>query len=158
MERGMRPNLPDEQYQRCEECAFWKVETTYGVERWPIDPHAIYGWPSLGNREDDFDVPHRTGMRNIRTAIRSVRPGDRVRVNDDTWMDAVSPDDGCVDEGFAAKFENGSVVYVVRVDNPSNRPPGTFDSPWMRRWDDHTSIGEVNCLEVEWQGRDVEDE
>lgn len=145
------PDAPAHRYGQCEDCSFWEVMGEYGVEYWPIDPRAVYGHPRLGDRDPGaVGVTVRADHAELVQAIRSVRPGDRVRVNDGGWMDVVEPDGGFVDEGFCARYESGSVLYAIRTSNPSDNPPGTFNSPWMRRWDDHSSAGGVGCLEVDW--------
>lgn len=148
--------VPDNAVGQMEDAAFWEVDGEYGLERRPIDGHAVYGSMVLGGTpKDGDDVPNRRGARDLVTAIRSARPGDRVVVNGDTeWMDVVElPDGQWVDEGFACVPENGSVTYAVRPRNPRDSPPGTFDEPWMRRWDDGRSAGGVDSLEVDWADR-----
>jgi hypothetical protein len=142
-----------------ENAPFW---CAYNGSAWyykPIDNHAVYGSPILADRDkDEIDVSVREGYTSLVTAIRAVHSGDEVRVNDGNWMDVIEPDDGFVDEGFACEYKNGHVTYCVRVRNSLNNPPGTFNSPWMRRWDNYTSQGEVHCLEVKWKERGKDDD
>lgn len=136
--------------QQEDDCAFYRVEGEYGIYWEPIDPHAIYGYLHSGDRGDDagtLDIPVRQFSRSLVTAIREVKPGDRVRVNNNNWMVAVEPDNGFVDEGFAARYENGSVVYAVRVNDYGGQG---YSEHRMRRWDDFSSQGIVSCLEVDW--------
>lgn len=134
-----------------EDAAFWYVYGEYGWYNEAIDERAVYGYPRLGDRDpESIEISIRKSSRDLVTAIRTVSEGDRVRVNDGNWMTVEDPENGFVDEGFACKYENGSVLYAVRPTNSSDNPPGTFHSPWMRRWDDHSSVGEVGCLEVDW--------
>lgn len=143
--------MTDKKREQMEEAAFWTVEGAYGLKTWPIDEHAVYGRPGLGDRDgDEIEASVRSASRDLVTAIRTVRPGDRVRVNDRGWMEVTQKHD----EGFVAVLENGSVEYVIQPDNPTDRPPGTFHTPWMRKWDGHGSVGEVGCLEVEWEDRE----
>lgn len=135
-----------EGYEQMEDAHFWVAEDDYS-DTAAIDDRAVYGYTRLGGRVgDDIDVPVRNAKRDVVTAIRTVSPGDKVRVNDGSWMDVVRRDD----EGFVAVPENGSAERVVQPTNPSDRPPGTFHSPWMRRVDGYVSEGEVCCLEVDW--------
>lgn len=151
---------PDDHWQE-DDCAFYRVVKSRRHQdvhwREPIDGQAIYGSPFLGDRIESslqgrsrrdagLEVPVRNGLRDLKTAIREVRPGDRVRVNDGGWMEFVKSEG----EGFVAVLENGSVERMVQPSNPLDRPPGTFDVPWMRRADDHSSEGAVECLEVDW--------
>jgi len=138
--------VPDSDCERMEGAAFWKVRTDLGATALPVDTHAVYGSVVLSGNRPPPGVPHRRGHSNVVTAIRTVRPGDRVRVNDGGWMEALGKDD----EGFVARYDNGDVRYTVQPANGLNRPVGTFHSPWMRRADDYSSEGEVYSLEVEW--------
>lgn len=142
--------------EKMDRAAFWLVEGEYGTRREPVDGRAVYGTPSLGDRdEDEITVPVRKGVSNLIAAIRTLSqrhspkgetPDDRVRVNDGGWMEVVRADD----EGFVAHYEDGSVDYAIWPTNPSNNPQGTFDHPWMRRVDDWSSAGGVDCIEVDW--------
>lgn len=140
--------VPDPPHEQMEDAAFWVVEGEYGLERWPIDDRAIYGLLATWEY-DEFPVPHRKAPRDLVTAIREVRPEDRVRVNRNGWMNVVEKDD----EGFVAYYENGHVNYTIQPRNPRDQPRGTFDCPWMRRYDTGSSQGEVLTIEVDWAER-----
>lgn len=160
----MIPDVPDDRYEQEEDCAFWRIQNERGaIERQPIDDHAIYGRLRGGGRADeDHDVPHRNALRDLTTAIRVLgarhdlkhHPDDRMRVNDGGWMEVVQPQrdgPGFVDEGFLARYEDGSVLYAIRAnDHGANLAP---PENRMRRWDDHSSAGVVHCLEVDWGER-----
>jgi hypothetical protein len=136
-----------------EESTFWWVRADNGWCREPIDSHAVYGSPQLGERDpESVSVPIRNASRDLVTAIRTAKSGDRVRVNDNGWMEVVDREG----EGFVAVYENGSVEYLISPRNPSDNPPGTFNNPWMRRYDDYSSVGPVECLEINWQELDGE--
>ena len=150
-------------YRQADDCAFWVVEYEHGaMERRPIDDHAVYATTDRGLQ--DRDVPVRTASRDLLTAIRTIgarhnlknHPKDRVRVNGGSWMDVAdySETDGWIDEGFIARYENGSVLYAVKANDSRGKvgPP----TPMMRRWDDHSSEGVVNSLEVDWGQVDSE--
>lgn len=142
------PDNPDkgDRFQM-EDAAFWWVYGEYGWGTEPIDEHAIYGHAEY-YRDGDIEVPVRNSLRDKTTAIRTVEPGDRVRINEENWMVAVEPDTGWVDEGFTARFENGEVQYAIRA----NDVGGTHGTPEcrMRRRDDFSSVGIVSCIEVDW--------
>lgn len=147
--------------EQLEDAAFWRVfyETSGHTETYqhePIDDHAVYGYL----RDEAPDVPHRSAPRDLLTAIRTLgsrhdlkhSPDDRVRVNGGSWMEVVSPAEdgaGFVDEGFLARYEDGSVLYAVRAMDMAHRGRDP-SSPRMRRWDDHSSEGLVDYLEVDW--------
>lgn len=137
------------------DCAFWRVDMEAvgngadHVTMEPVDDHAVYGWASLGDRQErDIDVPVRCSTRDLVTAIRCVDTDDRVRVNDGGWMSVVDSRFPAVDEGFAAVYDDGSVVYTIE---PMDGPRGEEGSSWMRRLDDGSSVHEVHCLEVDWE-------
>ena len=135
--------------ERMDGAAFRRVRDDRGaLSRTPVDTHAVYGSVVLADRDPPGDAPHRDGFENLVTAIRTARPGDRVRVNDGSWMEVVETEA----EGFIAVYDSGSVRYSVLPSNPMDRPSGTFHSPWMRREDDWSSEGEVHSLEVGWSG------
>lgn len=145
MTGGARP-VPDGPHEQMDDAAFYVLGGDYSLTE-PVDGRAVYGHPVLGDRDASaIGAPVRKSARDLKTAIRSAEPGDRVRVNDGPWLEVTERDD----EGFLAVPENGSVERAVHPDNPRNRPPGTFDLAWMRRADDWTSMGEVACLEVDW--------
>jgi hypothetical protein len=130
--------------------AFKVVSGEYGYYNVPIDNHALYGPEMWANDDIDDEVPVRNDARSLVEAIRTVSEGDRVRVNDRGWMEVVEPDESFFGEGFVCRYENGSVLYEVMTSNPTNRPKGTFDRCWMRRFPGHASEGPVDSLEVEW--------
>lgn len=138
--------MPAEIIQQENDCAFYRVEGDYGIHREPIDPHAIYGWLTLGGRANDsFEFPHRNYLRDPETAILAVKEGDRVRVNDNNWMDVTDT----TSDGFVAVYENGHVEYEIWHHYTPKRLD-TNAGPRMFRRDPWRSQGEVHCLEVEW--------
>lgn len=141
-ESGMRPT-PKEDYSQMEHAAFYEVGRPTHYE--PVDVRAIYGL-AAERVYRHINAPVRKAPRDLVTAIRTAREGDRVRVNAGGWMDVTGTDD----EGFTCVYEDGSVEYAVWPTNPSDNPPGTFDRPWMRRVEGWRSEGAVECLEVDW--------
>lgn len=141
--------LPEDPHYQMEDAHFWKVEGEYGEYYWPIDDHAIYGWLHLGERGDEeFDIPHRNGLREPGVAILALEEGDRVRVNDKNWMVVV--DDHFGDP--VVRYENGEVLYELWWSYTPKRmdmEPG----PRMFRQDGHTSAGKISCIEVDWMDR-----
>jgi hypothetical protein len=115
----------------------------------PQDDRAVYGFPVLGGREEPSDYPHYESIGALVDAIREVEPGDRVRVNDKPFYPAVETEQPVMGEGFIYEPDRGARREVT-VTNPSNNPPGTFDSPWIRRVPDYSSDGELHILEVDW--------
>lgn len=143
--------------EQMEDAAFWRIDGERGWYHKAVDEHAIYGNVTLGERDpEETDLPIRSSPRDLVTAIRTVQPGDRIRVNDKGPMTAVRVKGGSMGEGFVCKYDAGSTLYAIDPSNPSNRPAGTFDLPWMRRWNGYMSHGEVCCLEVEWRGEQYE--
>lgn len=154
--------IPAGPRHQLEDAAFWVIEREkHGrpVEyRTPVDRRAVYGHPVLGDREpDEMDVPVRTAMRDLRTAIRTLgerrhlklHHEDRVRVNDGNWMEVIQRSD-MADEGFMCVPENGEKLRVIEPYHGKDIPPGTWDLCWMHRVDGWVSEGEVGCLEVDW--------
>jgi len=117
-------------------------------ERRPVDNRAVYGFARLGGREEPENVPYYRDAGALADAIRTVGPGDEVRVNDDPFYTAVEGDTS-TGEGFVYETDRGARRQVTPM-NPTNRPVGTFDSPWVRRVPGFDSIGEVGVLEVKW--------
>lgn len=115
------------------------------VERWKVC--------ECGERECVEVLPRRdagiySSYSEIVEAIRLVdRHADKVRLNEGGRMDVVDPEPLERDEGFVAVYEQGSVRYVVE---PYGGPSGEFDSPWIRRSSDGSSVGRVDKLAVEW--------
>jgi|APHM01.1.fsa_nt_gi hypothetical protein len=118
----------------------------------PNDDHAVYGYPNLGDREPPTDVPLYRDAGALADAIRTVDAGDEVRVNDGRFYPAVETENSVVSEGFVYETPRG-VRREVSPTNPTNRPQGTFDSPWIRKLSDYSSEGELHVLEVKWEGR-----
>jgi len=117
-------------------------------KREPVDAHAVYGFPELGGRDGPEDVPLYRDSGALADAIRAASPGDEVRVNDGQFSPVVE-EDAPSGEGFVFETPRGARREVT-VTNPTNRPPGTFDSPWIRRLPGFDSLGELNVLEVKW--------
>jgi len=130
--------------------AFEVVAGEYGYYNVPIDDHALYGSEIEANDDIDEEIPVRDSARSLVEAIRTVSEGDRVRVNDGGWMEVVEPEQSFFGEGFVCRYENQAVLHEVMTSNPTNRPEGTFDRCWMRRFPDHASEGPVDSLEVDW--------
>jgi hypothetical protein len=117
-------------------------------KRRPTDRRAVYGFARLGDRAEPTSVPHYRDSGALADAIRTVEPGDRVRVNDKPFYTAVEGDTS-TGEGFVYETDRGARRQVT-ASNPTNQPQGTFDSPWLRRLPGLDSLGEVNVLEVKW--------
>lgn len=115
----------------------------------PTDGRAVYGYLNIGGREPPVAPPHYESAGALVDAIRTVVPGDEVNVNDKPFYPAVEPERTPTGEGFVYKPTRGSRREVTPT-NPSNNPPGTFDSPWIRRLPGYESDGELGVLEVKW--------
>lgn len=140
---------PGTRVQRTD-AAFYEVYDGRAWHTEPIDERAVYGYLAIGGRDGEtFRVPHRSSPADLRTAIRTVDVGDEVRVNDGNWMDVVGKDD----EGFQARYQNGSVKYVVLPDYIPERINDEA-GPRMFRAGSWKSMGMVGCIEVDWAERE----
>lgn len=137
--------VPDAPHEQEEESHFWFVDGEY----WPVDRHAVYGHPSDDQLPDDDTVPVRNALREPQQAIRSLREGDKVRVNGGGWMDVVGTDLGAP----VVVYENGSVEYQL-WDHHTPEKMNILEGPRMFRADPFRSAGYVECIEVVWRDRE----
>lgn len=158
-EYGPMPEDPEigDRFQM-ENAAFWKVYGEYGWYTEPIDDHAVYGYPRLGDRDPDaIDVSIRTASIDLKTAIRclggSRESGIRVRPADNSWYVSVEPHGHkSADEGFLLKKEgDDTICYLEPYGGPRNNR-NIFNIPWLREFETGKSRGGVECLEVIWDG------
>lgn len=138
--------VPTPSHEQADDCHFYEVEGKYGLERWPVDRHAVYTYVDLGG----YDIPVRTALRDVKTAIRALRPGDRVRLNEEGGWYEVTEE---TSEGAALVKENGHVEYELWA----HHVPMTMGSdagPRLFRRDGFSSMGMVDAVEVEWRDRE----
>jgi hypothetical protein len=143
--------VPDLPHEQMEDAAFYEVDGEYGIEYWPVDGRAVYGYLNTGERgDDDFAVPHRNALREPEMAVLALEEGDRLRVNDNNWMVVVDTSKG----DPVARYENGEVLYELWWSYTPSRT-NVRSGPRMFRQDGHESAGHIDCIEVDWQERPV---